>query len=86
MPAQVQAVTLGQGFVVVGDDPLAIIEWVRQMRGANPPKMTPVLFRSAYYKHAKGLIEALEATEILAKPFGFEELAHSIRRLLGRAR
>ncbi|HVT60185.1 MAG TPA: response regulator [Thermoanaerobaculia bacterium] len=72
--------------VVAGDDRLEVIEWVKQLRAAPRPVITPVLFVTAYYKDMKERVSGLENTAILPKPFKFEEVTQEIRKLLGRGR
>lgn len=72
--------------LVVGDDRLEVLQWVKNLRRGGPFKNVPVLFVTAYFKEMEEHVRGLERTVILEKPFKFDDVTHKIRKLLGQAR
>jgi len=69
--------------IVLGDDRLEVIEWVKYLRETPRFRSIPVLFVTAYYREMEDRVRGIEHAAILAKPFNFEDVTHQIRRLLG---
>jgi len=70
--------------LVIGDDRLEVLQWVKNLRHGGPFKNTPVLFVTAYFKEMEEHIRGLDGTMILEKPFKFDEVVTRIRKLLGQ--
>jgi DNA-binding response OmpR family regulator len=72
--------------LVVGDDRLEVLQWVKDLRRDGPFKNIPVLFVTAYFKEMEEHVRGLEGTAILEKPFKLEHVTNKIQKLLSRAR
>lgn len=70
--------------LVVSDDRLEVIQWVKQLRREARFKRTPVLFVTAHYKAMMEHVEGVANAAILKKPFDFEDATGQIRKLLGK--
>ncbi len=72
--------------LVVGEDRLEVLQWVKDLRRGGTFKNVPVLFVTAYFKEMEEHVRGLENTVILEKPFKFEDVTTRIRKLLGQAK
>lgn len=72
--------------LVMGDDRLGVLQWVRSLRQGGPFKNIPVLFVTAHFKDMEEHVRGLAGTLVLEKPFKFADAIPKIRGLLEQAR
>lgn len=72
--------------LVVGEDRLEVLQWVKSLRNGGAFQDIPVLFVTAYFKEMEEHVLGLDHAVILEKPFKFDDVTTRIRKLLGQAR
>jgi two-component system, NtrC family, nitrogen regulation response regulator NtrX len=72
--------------IVLGENRLEVIEWVKRLRRGSPYEQTPVLFVTAFYGEMEEQVRGIERAAILAKPFNFEDVTQEMKRLLGKSK
>jgi DNA-binding response OmpR family regulator len=72
---------------VLGDNRFQVIEWAEEVRRRPSLARIPILFVTAYYQEMEERAREIENSDILAKPFTFEDVTQKIQGLLsGRPR
>jgi DNA-binding response OmpR family regulator len=63
---------------------IEVAELVRDLRATLPLRDVPVLFVTAYPDVFQDLVEGISNSQVLKKPFDFEELKVTMRRMILR--
>ena len=67
---------------VLGGNRFEAMDWAERLRSRPKLGKTPILFVTAFYNEMEDRAKAIPRSEILAKPFSFEDVTHKMRDLL----
>jgi DNA-binding response OmpR family regulator len=71
---------------VLGNNRFQVIEWAEKVRRRSELSKVPILFVTAYYREMEERVREIENSDILAKPFTFEDVTQKLQRLLAGKR
>ncbi len=69
---------------VLGENRFRVVDWVKVLRKRPALSKIPILFVTAYYREMQDQVKGIDNSDILAKPFTFEDVTLKLRGLLAR--
>ena len=71
---------------VLDNNRFLVIEWAEKVRRRAELLKVPILFVTAYYPDMEKWVREIEGSDVLVKPFTFEDITQKLRGLISRPR